>query len=69
MAVMIAVRNEGGRMRPLTTKELTRYDWLQLVTLLRAIEGELPVLPEGSADRRSALINLYTIRRVLANRY
>jgi len=65
MAAMVAVGNEGGLMRPLTTKELTRYDWLQLVTLLRAIEGELAALPEGSADRRNALINLYTIRRVL----
>jgi hypothetical protein len=37
-----------------------------LVTLLRAIEKELPHLADGSADRRNALINLYTIRRVLA---
>ena len=28
-------------MRPLTTSELTRYTWVQLVTLLRAIENEL----------------------------
>jgi hypothetical protein len=66
MAAMVAVANEGGLMRPLSTNELKRYDWMQLVTLLRAIEGELSGLPEGSADRRNALINLYTIRRVLA---
>ena len=53
-------------MRPLTTIELTRYSWVQLVTLLRAIENELPHLAEGSDERRNALINLYTIRRVLA---
>ena len=53
-------------MRPLTTIELTRYSWVQLVTLLRAIETEVPHLAEGSDERRNALINLYTIRRVLA---
>ena len=55
-------------MRPLATIELTRYSWVQLVTLLRAIENELPHLAEGSDERRNALINLYTIRRVLAQR-
>ena len=53
-------------MRPLSTSELTRYTWVQLVTLLRAIEKEVPHLAEGSDERRNALINLYTIRRVLA---
>ena len=53
-------------MRPLSTNELTRYTWVQLVTLLRAIEKEMPHLGEGSDERRNALINLYTIRRVLA---
>jgi hypothetical protein len=53
-------------MRPLSTNELTRYTWVQLVTLLRAIEKEVPHLREGSDERRNALINLYTIRRVLA---
>ena len=53
-------------MRPLSTHELTRYTWVQLVTLLRAIEKEVPYLAEGSDERRNALINLYTIRRVLA---
>jgi hypothetical protein len=53
-------------MRPLTTIELTQYTWVQLVTLLRAIERELPHLAEGTDERRNALINLYTIRRVLA---
>jgi hypothetical protein len=52
-------------MRPLSTKELRHYDWIQLVTLIRAIEAMLPDLPDGSPDRRNALINLYTIRRVL----
>ncbi len=53
-------------MRPLSTIELTQYTWVQLVTLLRAIERELPNLAEGTDERRNALINLYTIRRVLA---
>jgi hypothetical protein len=53
-------------MRPLSTIELTSYSWVQLVTLLRAIENELPHLAEGSDERRNALISLYTIRRVLA---
>ena len=55
-------------MRPLTTQELTRYTWVQLVTLLRATEKEVPHLREGTDERRNALINLYTIRRVLAQR-
>ncbi len=55
-------------MRPLSTSELMRYTWVQLVTLLRAIEREVPHLAEGSDERRNALINLYTIRRVLAQR-
>lgn len=53
-------------MRPLTTSELSHYSWVQLVTLLRAIENEVPYLAEGTDERRNALINLYTIRRVLA---
>ena len=53
-------------MRPLSTNELSRYSWVQLVTLLKVIEKELPHLPDCSADRRNALISLYTIRRVLA---
>jgi len=53
-------------MRPLSTNELTRYNWVQLVTLLRSIEKVAPHLREGSDERRNALINLYTIRRVLA---
>ncbi len=57
-------------MRPLSTNELSRYTWVQLVTLLRMIEGELPHLAEGSINQREALINLYTIRRALAqNRF
>jgi hypothetical protein len=55
-----------AHMRPLSTNELTRYSWLQLVTLLRGIEKEVPHLQEGSDERRNALINLYTIRRALA---
>jgi hypothetical protein len=55
-------------MRPLSTNELSRYTWVQLVTLLRAIEKEVPHLAEGTDDRRNALINLYTIRRMLARR-
>lgn len=53
-------------MRPLSSSELMRYTWVQLVTLLRAIEKELPHLAEGSDERRNALISLYTIRRALA---
>jgi hypothetical protein len=53
-------------VRPLSTNELSRYSWVQLVTLLKVIEKDLPHLLDGSDDRRAALINLYTIRRVLA---
>lgn len=53
-------------MRPLSTNELSRYSWVQLVTLLKVIEKELPHLAVGSDGRRNALVNLYTIRRVLA---
>jgi hypothetical protein len=53
-------------MRPLSTAELSRYTWVQLVTLLKVIEKELPHLADDSADHRAALINTYTIRRVLA---
>lgn len=56
-------------MRPLSTKELQRYDWIQLVTLIRAIDAMLPDLPDDSAERRNALINLYTIRRALKQRH
>lgn len=63
-----AVLGSESHMRPLSTNELTRYTWVQLVTLLRAIEKEVPHLREGSDERRNALINLYTIRRVLAQK-
>jgi hypothetical protein len=55
-------------MRPLSTNELTRYTWVQLVTLLRVIEKEMPHLAEGTDERRNALINLYTIRKTLRRR-
>jgi hypothetical protein len=55
-------------MKPLTTKELERYSWMQLLTLIGAIESELPSLSEGSPGRRNALINLYSIRQVLQRR-
>jgi hypothetical protein len=38
----------------------------ELTVMLRRIAGELPILPEGSAELRAAHTNLQNIRRTLA---
>ncbi|MDE5461541.1 MULTISPECIES: hypothetical protein [unclassified Bradyrhizobium] len=53
-------------MRVLTQGELMRATRTELSALLRRIAGELPNLPEGSAELRAARANLQNIRRALA---
>ena len=55
-------------MRVLTINELMRMTRRELCTLFAQIAGELPVFPEGSPERDSALINLRNIRWALARR-
>ncbi len=55
-------------MRVLTITELMRLTRIELTGLLVQITNALPGLPEGSADRRSALLNLRNIRAVLLRR-
>ena len=53
-------------MRVLSIKELMRLTRIELTDLLVRITNALPDLPEGSAERQNALINLINIRSVLA---
>jgi hypothetical protein len=55
-------------MRLLTIAELMRLTRTELCDLLRWIINLLTTLPEGSAARRTALINLRNIRYVMARR-
>jgi hypothetical protein len=55
-------------MRVLTIIELMRLTRIELTDLLVRITNTLMDLPEGSADRQIALINLRNIRSVLARR-
>lgn len=53
-------------MRLLTQGELMRATRTELSALLRRIASELPNLPEGSPELRTAHANLQNIRRALA---
>jgi len=53
-------------MRVLSIKELMRLTRIELTDLLVRITHALPDMPEGSANRHIALINLRNIRSVLA---
>jgi hypothetical protein len=53
-------------MRVLSIKELMRLTRIELTDLLARITNALPDMPEGSANRQIALINLRNIRTVLA---
>ena len=53
-------------MRVLSQSELLRLSRIELTTLLRKIASELPALPEGSHELRTAHYNLYNIRLILA---
>ena len=53
-------------MRVLTQGELMRATRTEPSALLRRIAGELPNLPEGSPELRTAHANLQNIRRALA---
>jgi hypothetical protein len=55
-------------MRVLTITELMRLTRTELCALLTRINNDLPVLPESSAERANAHINLRNIRFVLARR-
>lgn len=55
-------------MRTLTITELMRLTRIELCTLAVRITTELAILPEGSPERETALINLRNIRFVLARR-
>ena len=53
-------------MRVLSIKELMRLTRIELIDLLVRITHALPDMPEGSANRQIALINLRNIRTMLA---
>jgi len=55
-------------MRVLTRCELMRFSRAELESFLSQISAVLPTLPEGSLDRRIALINRRNIRRELTRR-
>jgi hypothetical protein len=55
-------------MRVLTITELMRLTRTELCALLTRITNELPELPESSAERANAHVNLRNIRFVLARR-
>jgi hypothetical protein len=54
------------KMRVLSQSELLRLSRIELTMLLRKIASELPALPEGSHELRTAHYNLYNIRLTLA---
>jgi hypothetical protein len=57
-----------AKMRVLTMIELMRLRRIELTDLLVRITNALPDFPEGSPERRAALINLRNIRWLLARR-
>lgn len=55
-------------MRVLTLTDLMRLTRIELCDLAAWITNAFPDLPEGSAERANALLNLGNIRSVLARR-
>lgn len=55
-------------MRVLTLTELMRLTRIELCDLATRITNRLPEIPDGSAERHNALINLRNIRWALARR-
>ena len=55
-------------MRILSQTELSRCTKGELSALLNSIAMQLPILPSGSAELRTAHANLQAIRRALAPR-
>lgn len=55
-------------MRLLTINELSRYSRATLHALAAQMASAIAALPQGSIERTNALINLRTIRWVLAHR-
>ena len=56
-------------MRIFTVSELCSYSNVTLRTLETRMQSIIAALPEEAPDRRLALANLWTIRRVLALRH
>jgi hypothetical protein len=65
-ATVAAGKQRRKTMRVLTQGELMRATRTELAVMLRRIAGELPLLPEDSAELRTAHTNLQNIRRALA---
>jgi hypothetical protein len=55
-------------MRVLTINELMRLTRIELCDLATRITAELATLPEGSAERATAHVNLRNIRLVFGRR-
>lgn len=55
-------------MRVLTLIELMRLTLIELCDLMVQIANALRSYPEGSVEREAAIINLWNIARILANR-
>jgi hypothetical protein len=65
-AAIGAAKTMEATMRVLSIKELMRLTRIELTDLYVRIANALPDMPEGSANRQIALINLRNIRSVLA---
>jgi hypothetical protein len=68
MAAMVAVRNEGGLMEPLTTIELGTCTWLELASLFCTIEAELWTHPHDANEHSTGFVNREKVRRALSQR-
>ena len=64
-AAMSAVETKETNMRAYSLNELFRLTRTELLALRANVVAELASLPETSADREIALINLRNIRRAL----
>ena len=65
-AMSVAGNEKEETMRVLSQSELARCTKGELSVLLRKIVCELPTVPEGSAELRTAHANLANIRRAMA---
>jgi hypothetical protein len=65
---MVAAETKEDFMEPLTMIELETRTWLELVTLLNAIELELWVGEEDPQERAVGFANREKIRRALEYR-
>ncbi len=65
-AAIGAVENDGGYNASADNQRAMRLTRIELTDLLVRITNALPDMPEGSANRQIAPINLHNIRSVLA---